>query len=59
MNQSIVPPTSTSKGLKMKPRDFSANPKLLKEIGVDNYDQFGDLNELQVNMENKIEKLRD
>jgi len=30
----------------------------LKEIGADNYDQFGDLIDIHVDMENKIEKLR-
>ena len=57
MNQSLFPPAST-KTVKVKPRDFKANPKLLKEIGADNYDQFGDLIDIHVDMENKIEKLR-
>lgn len=49
----------STKVVKAKPRDFKANPKLLADIGADNYDIIPDLNELQINMENKVEKLRE
>lgn len=49
LNRTLAP-TST-KAAKVKPRDFVAHPKVLKEIGAENYDQFGDLSHLNVDME--------
>ena len=47
MNQSLTAAQpASSKAVKVKPRDFKANPRLLKEIGAENYDQFPDVSEL-------------
>lgn len=43
----------------MKPRDFKATPKLLTEIGAANYDAGLDLADLKIDLENKVEKLRE
>lgn len=59
MNQSLTAAPTAAKGLKVKPRDFKANPRLLKEIGAENYDQFPDVSELQITLENQVEKLRE
>lgn len=48
-----------SKATKVKQRDFKANPKLLTEIGAGNYDTGFDLADLKIDLENKVEKLRD
>lgn len=68
MNQSIPAMQETKssmKAVKVKPRDFKANPKLLTELGAAGYDQIDektsaipDLSELEISLENKIEKLR-
>ena len=48
MYQSLTanPMSNSTKVIKAKPRDFKANPKLLADIGADNYDLVPDLNEL-------------
>lgn len=43
MNQSLTANTSKKNAIKVKPRDFQANPKLLRSIGAENYDQYNDL----------------
>ena len=48
MYQSLTanPMSNSTKVIKAKPRDFKTNPKLLADIGADNYDIVPDLNEL-------------
>ena len=43
---------------KVKPRDFKFKPKVLNTIGAENYDQKEDINQMAINVEEAINKLK-
>ena len=55
------PPSRVNKLMeKLKPRDFSANPKVLSLLNIQDYDRIADLKTLQLQVEVQImEKLKD